>query len=86
MRGGTNNTFCPFFCGLECVGQSFAYVAHFVFLRNVWIRTQRVAIASRHATNFATHLRDLATHLTNLATHFPNLATNLPNLASHLPH
>jgi hypothetical protein len=33
-----------------------AYVAHFVCLRDVWIRTQRVAAASRRATNLATHL------------------------------
>ncbi len=26
---------------------NFAYVAHFVFLRDVWIRTQRAAVASR---------------------------------------
>jgi hypothetical protein len=31
------------FGGLECVDHSFAYVAHFVFLRNVWIRTKRVS-------------------------------------------
>jgi hypothetical protein len=41
--------FCIFFGGLECVGQSFAYVAHFVFLRDVWIRTQRAAVASMQA-------------------------------------
>jgi hypothetical protein len=35
-----------------------AYVAHFVFLRDVWIRTQKAAVASRRAT-------------TNLATHHP---------------
>ncbi len=29
--------FCIFFGGLECVGHSFVYVAHFVFLRYVWI-------------------------------------------------
>jgi hypothetical protein len=29
------------FGGLECVSHSFAYVVHFVFLRDVWIRTQR---------------------------------------------
>jgi hypothetical protein len=29
-----------FFGGLECVGHPFAYVAHFVFLRDVCIRTQ----------------------------------------------
>jgi hypothetical protein len=33
--------FCIFFGGLECVGHSFAYVAHFVFLGDVWLRTQR---------------------------------------------
>jgi hypothetical protein len=43
--------FCIFFAGLECVGHSFAYVAYFVFLRDVWIRTLRAAVASRGATN-----------------------------------
>jgi hypothetical protein len=27
---------------LQCVGHSFDYVAHFAFLRDVWIRTQRL--------------------------------------------
>ncbi len=27
-----------------CVGHSFAYVAHFVFLRDVWIRIQRAVV------------------------------------------
>jgi hypothetical protein len=40
----------------ECVGHSFANVAHFVFLRDVWIRPERIAVASRRATNLATHL------------------------------
>ncbi len=31
--------FCTFFGGLECVGHNYAYVARFVFLRDVWIRT-----------------------------------------------
>jgi hypothetical protein len=31
--------FQRFFGGLECVCDSFAYVAHFVFLRVAWIRT-----------------------------------------------
>jgi hypothetical protein len=31
--------------GLECVGHSFASAALFVFLRDVWIRTQRAADA-----------------------------------------
>jgi hypothetical protein len=47
---------CIFFGGLERVGHSFAYVAHFVFLRDVWIRTQRADLASRRTTNLATHL------------------------------
>jgi hypothetical protein len=41
----------------------FAYVAHFVFLRDVWVRTQRAAVAISCATNLATHLPNLATHL-----------------------
>ncbi len=42
----------------------------FVFLRDVWIRTQRAVVASRRATiNLATHLPNLANHFTNLATH-----------------
>ncbi len=50
-----NTFFVYFFGGLECVGHSFAYVAHFVFLRDVWIRTQRAAVASR-ATHLPNHL------------------------------
>ncbi len=38
---GRINFFVYFFSGLECVGHSFAYVAHFVFLRDVWIRILR---------------------------------------------
>jgi hypothetical protein len=58
-------TFFHFVFELECVGNSFAYVAQFVFLRDVWIRIQRAAVASRRATNLATHLPTvlLATHL-----------------------
>jgi hypothetical protein len=48
--------FYIFFGGLEYVSHSFAYVAHFVLLRDVWIRTQRAAVASRRATNLDTHL------------------------------
>ncbi len=33
-----------FFGGLECFSHSFAYAAHCLFLRNVWIRTQRAAV------------------------------------------
>ncbi len=49
--------FIYLFGGLEFVGHSFAYVAHFVFLRNVWIRTQRAAVASRRATIFQKKLK-----------------------------
>jgi hypothetical protein len=48
--------FVYFFGGKECVGYSLAYVAYFVFMRDVWIRTQRAAVASRRANNLATHL------------------------------
>jgi hypothetical protein len=41
---------------LWCVRLSFTYVAHFLFLRDVWIRTQRAAVASRRATSLAIHL------------------------------
>jgi hypothetical protein len=77
--------FVYFFGGLECVGHSFAYFAHFVFLRDVWVRPQRAAVASKRATSLATHLPNLATHLHKLATHLPNLATHLPHLAIPLP-
>jgi hypothetical protein len=52
------------FGGLKGVGHSFAYVAHFEFLRDVWIRTQRAAEASSRANNLATHLPRLSTHHT----------------------
>ncbi len=48
--------FCIFCGGLECDVHSFVYVAHFVLLRDVWIGTQRAAVASRRATNLAIHL------------------------------
>jgi hypothetical protein len=50
-----NNYFIIFFGGLQCVGHSFAYVAHFEFFRDVWIRTQRAAVPSRRASNLATY-------------------------------
>ncbi len=37
------------------VSHSFAYVAHFVSLRDVWIRTQRAAVAAGAVPNLATH-------------------------------
>ncbi len=57
---------------LLATGYSFAYVVHFVFLRDVRIRTQSAAVASWHATNLAAHL--------------PKLSRPSPsNLAAHLP-
>jgi hypothetical protein len=47
--------FSDIFGGLECVGHSFAYVVHFVFSRDVWLRTQRVVVASRRAIDLAMH-------------------------------
>ncbi len=52
-----------FFDGLECIGLFFAYVAHVIFLRSVWIRTQRAAVANRSAILLATHLPNLFIHL-----------------------
>jgi hypothetical protein len=72
-----------YFGGLQCIGHSFAYVAHVVCLRDVWIRTQKAAVA--------THLRKLAIHLPSLATHLPTwppislLSHPSPYLATHLP-
>ncbi len=65
--GSGSGSFYLFFCiffddGLECVGHSFAYVAHLWFLRDVWIRTQSAAVASWRATDLATHPSNLATH------------------------
>ncbi len=48
--------FLYFFGWLECAGYSFAYVACFVLLGYVWIRTQRAAVANRCATNLDTYL------------------------------
>ncbi len=51
-----------------------------VFLRDVWIRTQRAAVVRRRATNLAT----LLTH--HLATHLPpSPLPPPPNLVTHLP-
>ncbi len=47
-KGSKYSLFFLFFGRLECVGHSFAYVAHFVFLGDVWIRTQR-AVRSKQA-------------------------------------
>jgi hypothetical protein len=64
-------------------GHSFAYVAHFVFLRDVWIRTHRAVVASRRPTNLDTHLPCLAIHLPDLGNHLPQLSHTSTSL-SHL--
>jgi hypothetical protein len=46
----------------------FAYVAHFVYLRDVWIRTQRAAEQAGALTT---------THLPHLATYLPEKIKNL---------
>jgi hypothetical protein len=38
LRRLSESFYIFFFGGLECVGHSYAYVAHFLFLRDVWIR------------------------------------------------
>jgi hypothetical protein len=48
--------FVYFFGGLEYVDNSYAYVAHFIFLRDFWSRTQRATVVSRRATNLAIYL------------------------------
>ena len=45
--------FVNFFRARVC---SFACVAHFVFLGDVWIRTQKAAVASRYTYKLATQL------------------------------
>jgi hypothetical protein len=43
--------FVYFFGGLECVvGHSSAYVAYFVFLRDLWIRTQEDTVQQAGAS------------------------------------
>ncbi len=59
--------FVNYFGGLECVGHSFAYVANFVILRDVWIRTQSAVVTSRLAANLAS----VATHLPQLIHPYP---------------
>jgi hypothetical protein len=56
MRGQHSISFINFLCGLQCLGNSFAYVAHYSYLRDAWIRTQRAVAASKRATNLAAHL------------------------------
>ncbi len=40
-----------YFLRADCVSQYYAYVTHFLFFGDVWIRTRRVAAARRCATN-----------------------------------
>ncbi len=59
-------SFLKIFLEIFVVG-SFAYVAHFVFLGDVWIQIQRASVGSRRATILATHLPNWATHLPKLS-------------------
>jgi hypothetical protein len=85
--------FLVYFLGeLECVGHSFAFIAHFVFLTDVWIRTQRAA-GHPSPYQFSPHLAKLS-HPSpwtwppislNLAPISLNLATYLPKLSHPSP-
>ncbi len=80
IKSGHQKIFFKYiFGGLKGVDHSFAYVAHFVFLRDVWIRTQRAAEASRRATNLATHLPQSWPPISLLSHPSPSI------LATHLP-
>ncbi len=81
-----------FFGGLEYIGHSFAYVAHFILWETSGFdpescrsKQARYQLSHPSPTNLPTHFPNLATRLTNLATNLPNFATNLPNLATNLP-
>jgi hypothetical protein len=63
LKSYNNYLFCIFFGRARVYPPLFDYVAHFIFVRDVWIRSQRAAIASRRATNLATHLPNIANHL-----------------------
>jgi hypothetical protein len=62
------------------------YVAHFVFLSDVWIRTQRAALASMRATNLATHPPN-DTYLSSTVNHIHKHAIprNINNLIEYDP-
>jgi hypothetical protein len=42
--------FIYFLGGLECIGHSFAYASHFVFLRDVWIQISEQVQSELKAT------------------------------------
>ncbi len=83
--------FFYFFGELECV---LCYATHFLFLKEVWIRTRRAAVSSRLATNIATHF-PTQPPISLLSHKSPYLATHLSTwppisllghpLATHLP-
>ncbi len=84
--------FVHFVSGLWSVGPSFAYVTHYGFLSDMWIRTQSAAIASGQKISHPFSGTQLTIHL-NLATHSPELNQLSPsteplipyNFASYLP-
>ncbi len=68
------------------LGHSFAYVAHFLFLRDVWIRTQRAAVASRWAINLAFHLPNFATNVSSIVLGWSILIGHLLGVALFFSH
>ncbi len=72
-----------FFGGLECVGH---YVAHFVLLRDVWIGTQRAAVASRQAIYQLSHSSPFFSHPSPSLSHpSPSLSLPSPSLSHPSP-
>jgi hypothetical protein len=54
--GRPKNMWIRFRIRIRIPNTAFAYIAHFVLWRDVWIRIHRAAVANRRATNLATHL------------------------------
>jgi hypothetical protein len=63
VRGGDENFFLKYFLGVLATPLLMSPI--FIFLRDVWILTQRAAVASTGDNNLATHLPNLANHLPN---------------------
>ncbi len=60
--------FFLFVGGLECVGHSIVYVAHVVYVRDVWFRTQRAAARKQERYQLSHPSPYSATHLPVLST------------------
>jgi hypothetical protein len=55
--------FVHYFGGLDRFSHSFVFVAHFVFLRDVWIQTQRSSVTQAGATELFISLKVSRTEL-----------------------